>query len=143
LAKNSSFGFFSVGLCVGKKPNVLFGRLAFLVQMLMVYTIFRIMHNNCISLLLIYGICVLRFKINVFKDIVQRTFDIIIINMNSFGVDVWDILKETDIDPNNLDNVILIYSGISVNAAQEHNKQLVKIKRYDWDYNNVNLYYLN
>ena len=29
LAKNSSFGFFSVGFCVGKKPNVLFVRLAF------------------------------------------------------------------------------------------------------------------
>jgi len=45
LAENSSFGFFSVGLCVGKKPNVLFVRLAFLVQILMFSTIFRIMHN--------------------------------------------------------------------------------------------------
>jgi len=27
--KNSSFGFFSVGLCVGKKPNVLFERWRF------------------------------------------------------------------------------------------------------------------
>lgn len=35
--------------------------------------------------------------------------------------DVWDILKETDKDPDNPDNVILIYSGISVNAAQEYN----------------------
>jgi hypothetical protein len=33
LAKNSSFVFFSVGSCVGKKTNVLFVRLAFLVQM--------------------------------------------------------------------------------------------------------------
>jgi hypothetical protein len=45
LAKNSSFGFFSVGLCFGKKPNVLFVRLAFFVQMLMFSTIFRIMYN--------------------------------------------------------------------------------------------------
>jgi hypothetical protein len=27
--KNSSFGFFSVGLCDGKKPNVLFERWRF------------------------------------------------------------------------------------------------------------------
>jgi len=26
--KNSSFGFFNVGFCVGEKPNVLFVRLA-------------------------------------------------------------------------------------------------------------------
>jgi len=37
------------------------------------------------------------------------------------GTDVWDILKETDRDPNNPNNVILIYSGISVDAAQEYN----------------------
>ncbi|MCF6214194.1 MAG: endonuclease [Flavobacteriaceae bacterium] len=37
------------------------------------------------------------------------------------GTDVWDILKETDKDPNNANNVILIYSGRSVNAAQEYN----------------------
>lgn len=39
----------------------------------------------------------------------------------STATDVWDILKETDKDPNNSDNVILIYSGVSVNAAQEYN----------------------
>jgi endonuclease I len=39
----------------------------------------------------------------------------------SSDTDVWDILKEADKDPNNSDNVILIYSGISVNAAQEYN----------------------
>jgi hypothetical protein len=43
LAKNSSFGFFSVGLCVGKKPNVLFVRLAFLVQMFNFSTIFALL----------------------------------------------------------------------------------------------------
>lgn len=37
------------------------------------------------------------------------------------GTDVWDILKESDRDPNNPDNVILIYTGNSVNAAQEYN----------------------
>lgn len=37
------------------------------------------------------------------------------------STDVWDILKETDKDPNNEDNVILVYTGWSVNAAQEWN----------------------
>lgn len=35
--------------------------------------------------------------------------------------DVWDILKETDRDPDNEDNVILLYTGWSVDAAQEWN----------------------
>ena len=39
----------------------------------------------------------------------------------SSSTDVWDMLKETDKDPNNPNNVILIYSGRSVNAAQEYN----------------------
>ncbi len=39
----------------------------------------------------------------------------------SSSTDVWDILKETDRDPDNPDNVILIYTGRSVNAAQEYN----------------------
>ena len=39
----------------------------------------------------------------------------------SNSTDVWDILKETDRDPENNANVILIYSGESVDAAQEYN----------------------
>jgi endonuclease I len=39
----------------------------------------------------------------------------------SSSTDVWDILKETDRDENDSNNVILIYSGRSVNAAQEYN----------------------
>jgi len=39
----------------------------------------------------------------------------------STSTDVWDILKETDKDPSNPNNVILIYSGVSVDAAQEYN----------------------
>jgi len=39
----------------------------------------------------------------------------------STATDVWDILKETDQDPDNADNVILLYTGWSVNAAQEYN----------------------
>ena len=37
------------------------------------------------------------------------------------STDVWDILKEADRDPNNSSNVILIYTGKSVDAAQEYN----------------------
>lgn len=40
---------------------------------------------------------------------------------SSSSIDVWDILKETDRDTANPDNLILIYSGLSVNAAQEYN----------------------
>jgi hypothetical protein len=45
LAKNSSFIFLALALCGWKKINVLFVRLAFLVQMLNFRTIFCIMHN--------------------------------------------------------------------------------------------------
>jgi endonuclease I len=39
----------------------------------------------------------------------------------STNTDVWDILKQTDKDPNDTNNVILFYTGWSVNAAQEWN----------------------
>ncbi len=51
---------------------------------------------------------------NIIKDHIQYQY-------TSDTTDVWDILKETDRDVNNPDNVILIYSGNSVNAAQEYN----------------------
>ena len=50
----------------------------------------------------------------------------------SSNIDVWDILKETDRDPNNSDNVILIYSGISVNAAQEYNNTNGWTREHIW-----------
>lgn len=34
--------------------------------------------------------------------------------------DTWDILKETDVDPNNSSNVIGLYSAFSMNAAAEY-----------------------
>jgi len=37
------------------------------------------------------------------------------------STDVWDIIKVSDRDPANADNVICLYSGLSVNAAQEYN----------------------
>jgi len=39
----------------------------------------------------------------------------------SSGTDTWDILKEADRDPDDAENVILIYTGWSVNGAQEYN----------------------
>jgi len=40
---------------------------------------------------------------------------------SSGSTDVWDILKQTDRDPNNSSNVLLLYTNYSVNAAQEYN----------------------
>jgi endonuclease I len=39
----------------------------------------------------------------------------------SSNTDVWDILKITDQDPSNLENVLLIYTSWSTNGAQEYN----------------------
>ena len=39
----------------------------------------------------------------------------------STSTDVWDILKQTDKDINDSNKVILLYSGRSINAAQEYN----------------------
>jgi len=39
----------------------------------------------------------------------------------SSSIDTWDILKEADGDAENQENVILIYSGESVNGEQEYN----------------------
>ncbi|MEE4197680.1 MAG: endonuclease [Bacteroidales bacterium] len=39
----------------------------------------------------------------------------------SSSTDTWDILKESDRDPDDPDHVILIYTGWSVDAAQEYN----------------------
>ena len=50
----------------------------------------------------------------------------------STGTDVWDILKETDKDTANSDNVILIYSGQSVNAAQEYNSGAGWTREHVW-----------
>lgn len=37
------------------------------------------------------------------------------------GTDTWDILQESDKDPNNSSNVMLIYNDTSVNGPQEYN----------------------
>ena len=48
------------------------------------------------------------------------------------SIDVWDILKETDKDTANPENVILFYSGRSVNAAQEYNNAKGWTREHVW-----------
>jgi endonuclease I len=50
----------------------------------------------------------------------------------SSSTDTWDILKETDRDTANPENVILIYSGWSVNAAQEYNNARGWSREHVW-----------
>ena len=40
---------------------------------------------------------------------------------SSSGTDVWDILKESDKDPNNSDNVLCVYTQYSMDASDEYN----------------------
>jgi endonuclease I len=49
-----------------------------------------------------------------------------------FATDTWDILKETDRDPNNSSNVILIYSGVSVDGQQEYNSGSGWTREHVW-----------
>ncbi|HAF28413.1 MAG TPA: hypothetical protein DCG75_05130, partial [Bacteroidales bacterium] len=46
--------------------------------------------------------------------------------------DTWDILKESDADPNNPSNVILVYSGRSVNGPQEYNDGAGWTREHTW-----------
>lgn len=50
----------------------------------------------------------------------------------STGTDVWDILKESDKDPSNPNNVILFYSGWSVNSNQEYNSGAGWTREHVW-----------
>lgn len=48
------------------------------------------------------------------------------------STDTWDILKEADHDPFNTENVILIYTARSVNAAQEYNNAQGWSREHVW-----------
>jgi endonuclease I len=50
----------------------------------------------------------------------------------SGSTDTWDILKESDRDPNDTVNVILVYSGRSVDAAQEYNSGKGWTREHVW-----------
>jgi endonuclease I len=50
----------------------------------------------------------------------------------STNTDTWDILKQTDKDTINTDNVILFYTGTSVNAAQEYNNGSGWTREHIW-----------
>src|SRR5690554_8028710 len=52
---------------------------------------------------------------NIIKDHVKFPYT------SNNSIDVWDIIIETDRDPNNPNNVILIYTGESVNGPQTYN----------------------
>ncbi len=52
---------------------------------------------------------------------------------SSTGLDVWDILKETEKDTNNPENIILFYSGNSVNGPQEFNSGRGWSRELIWD----------
>jgi endonuclease I len=57
----------------------------------------------------------LKFELNqIIKNHTEFTY-------TSSSTDVWDILKHTDRDTANANNVILLYSGRSIDAAQEYN----------------------
>ena len=70
-------------------------------------------------------------------DNLKASLHAIISNHSEFSytassTDVWDILKVTDRDTANPDNVILIYSGRSVNAAQEYNSAAGWSREHVW-----------
>jgi endonuclease I len=50
----------------------------------------------------------------------------------SSSTDVWDILKETDRDPNNPENVILLYTGWSMNGAAEYDNEKGWCREHVW-----------
>ena len=68
----------------------------------------------------------LKFKLNqIIRNHIEFPY-------TSSTTDVWDILKETDKDTNNPNNVILIYSNRSVDAAQEYNSGAGWSREHVW-----------
>ena len=51
---------------------------------------------------------------------------------SSTSTDVWDILKEADRDPANPENVILFYTGWSINAEAEYNRGQGWTREHVW-----------
>lgn len=68
----------------------------------------------------------LKYELNQIID------DHTIFSYTSSSTDTWDILSETDKDPNNPDNVIMLYSGVSINAAQEYNNTNGWTREHVW-----------
>ena len=68
----------------------------------------------------------LKFELNqIIKNHTEFTY-------TSSSTDVWDILKHTDRDTANENNVILLYSGRSVDAAQEYNSAAGWSREHVW-----------
>ncbi len=71
------------------------------------------------------------------EEVLKETLHSLISNHTEYTytssqTDVWDILKQTDRDTINPDNVILIYSGRSVDAAQEYNSAAGWSREHVW-----------
>ena len=62
---------------------------------------------------------------NIIKDHVEFPY-------TSSSTDTWDILKESDRDTTDNENVILFYTGWSVNAAQEYNNNTGWSREHVW-----------
>lgn len=62
---------------------------------------------------------------NLVKDHIEYRY-------TSSSTDVWDILKETDQDPNNPENVILFYTGWSINGDAEYNRGQGWTREHVW-----------
>jgi len=77
---------------------------------------------------------------NLSGDALKLQLNLIIDNHTEFeytvfgnsSTDVWDILEDTDRDPNNPNNVILLYSGQSVNGPQHFNGGNGWIREHVW-----------
>lgn len=68
----------------------------------------------------------LKFELNqIIKNHTEFTY-------TSSSPDVWDILKHTDRDTANANNVILLYSGRSIDAAQEYNNAAGWSREHVW-----------
>lgn len=69
---------------------------------------------------------------NLKRELNQIINNHILFPYTSSSTDTWDILKITDRDTVNSNNVLLIYSGRSVNAAQEYNGGLGWNREHVW-----------
>ncbi|MFT7378419.1 MAG: endonuclease I [Bacteroidia bacterium] len=68
----------------------------------------------------------LKFELNqIIKNHTEFTY-------TSSSTDVWDMLKHTYRDTANANNVILLYSGRSVDAAQEYNSAAGWSREHVW-----------
>ncbi|MGB1735018.1 MAG: hypothetical protein ACPHGZ_01215, partial [Schleiferiaceae bacterium] len=70
------------------------------------------------------------------EDLREALYDIIKVHTrlqySSSNTDTWDVLKVSDKDTTNSDNVCLIYAGVSVNGPQEYNNGQGWTREHVW-----------